>query len=108
MKTLGFGYMVRRLFFRRSVFSCYFSACFTNLPFSVLGFGLYRKLISDCKSYYVVFVAQWIARRTSNPEVAGSNPAEDGLLFKMWFIFSCAEFQHGFCFTAIHFQWRPK
>ena len=24
-----------------------------------------------------VFVAQWIARRTSNPEVAGSNPAED-------------------------------
>ena len=26
-----------------------------------------------------VFVAQWIARWTSNPEVAGSNPVEDEL-----------------------------
>ena len=29
-----------------------------------------------------VFVAQWIARRTSNPEVAGSNPAEDDVFSK--------------------------
>ena len=59
-----------------------FSARFTNLPFFVLGFGLHRKLISDFKFYYVVFVAQWIARRTSNPEVAGSNPAEDDVFSK--------------------------
>ena len=29
----------------------------------------------------MVFVAQWIARWTSNPEAAGSNPVEDGYLF---------------------------
>ena len=28
-----------------------------------------------------VFVAQWIARWTSNPEAAGSNPVEDGKCF---------------------------
>ena len=81
MKTLGFGYMVRRLFFRCSVSSCYFFSAFHKSTVFVLGFGLHRKLISDFKTDYVVFVAQWIARRTSNPEVAGSNPAEDGLLF---------------------------
>ena len=30
-----------------------------------------------------VLVAQWIARWTSNPEAAGSNPAEDGNFFSL-------------------------
>ena len=33
-------------------------------------------------SYFHVFVAQRIARWTSNPEAAGSNPVEDDLLLK--------------------------
>ena len=32
---------------------------------------------SSASSAYNVAVAQWIARRTSNPEVAGSSPASD-------------------------------
>ena len=32
------------------------------------------------KYIYTVLVAQWIARRTSNPEVAGSSPAENEFL----------------------------
>ena len=32
-------------------------------------------------SYQIVSVAQWIARRTSNPEVVGSSPTRDGKFF---------------------------
>ena len=31
---------------------------------------------------YPVPVAQWIARRTSNPKVVGSSPTGDGILFQ--------------------------
>ena len=34
---------------------------------------------------YDVSVAQWIARRTSNPKVAGSNPAGGGFLKSAWY-----------------------
>ena len=33
--------------------------------------------IKKVQKRFQVLVAQWIARWTSNPEVAGSNPAED-------------------------------
>ena len=42
--------------------------------------GLQRRIYC-LKAYQQVPVAQWIARWTSNPEVAGSNPAGDDSFF---------------------------
>ena len=52
-----------------------------------------------------VLLAQWIARRTCNPEIAGLNPAEDDFgfrCFKLFQKFICIE--NGLCFTQTKIQ----
>ena len=40
-------------------------------------------------SHKPVSVAQWIARRTSNPEVVGSSPTRDAIFFPQYFLSNC-------------------
>ena len=39
--------------------------------------------------YYYVSVAQWIARWTSNPEAAGSNPVGDVIILTAFILMTC-------------------
>ena len=52
-----------------------------------------------------VLVAQWIARWTSNPDIAGSNPAEDDSGFRCFTLFQkFTSIENCLCFTQKRIQ----